>query len=365
MPRDNTQEPSAPAAGLRRRVGSLFSGGLGITLGFAVTVALMFSAFFMTSFVELLLRSVGVALLLLLAVVGVQRVPETRLPRWLPRWALTLLAMALAAPAATLLMYLFSVRGDVAAFFGNPARVTGFVVIAGTALVLGMLIALSAQLRQREAEAHALQLKFDLERSQLERQALDARLSLLQAQVQPHFLFNTLANVQALVESGSPRAADVLKSLIAYLRAAVPRLQGGPATLADEMGLVRAYLELMQMRMPDRLHVAIKVDAALLTRSVPALALLTLVENAVRHGVDPSEQGGVIEVGASPDSGGGLRLWVRDTGVGMDPRSQSGTGLSNLRARLAAMHGAAASLHFSEVHPHGLHAEIRLSEVGH
>ena len=225
MQRNNTQDSSAPATVLRRRLGSLFSGGLGITLGFAVTVALMFSSFFMTSFVEPLLRSVGVALLLL-AFVGVQRLPETRLPGWLPRrlphWALTLLAMALAAPAATLLMYLFSVRGDVGAFVGNPARITGLVVIAGTALVLGMLIALSAQLRQREAEAHALQLRVDLERSQLERQALDARLSLRQAQVQPNVLFNTLANVQALVESGSPRA----------------------------------YLELIQMRMPDRLHIA-------------------------------------------------------------------------------------------------------------
>ena len=308
-------------------------------------------------------RITGVALLLLLVFITVQRVPAAKLPRWLPRWLLTLLTMGLMAPLATFLMYLFSVRGDVASFVDSPPRITGFAIIASTALVLSMLIALTAQLRQREAESRALELRFALERSVLERQALDARLSLLQAQVQPHFLFNTLANVQVLVESGSPRAAEVLKSLIAYLRAAVPRLQGGPATLADEVGLVRAYLELMQMRMPDRLHFVVQIDAAVLTRGVPALALLTLVENAVRHGIDPGEQGGVIEVGAAATAGDGLRLWVRDSGVGLDPRAQSGTGLSNLRARLQAMYGAAATLQFSEVTPHGVHAEIHLPDA--
>ena len=85
--------------------------------------------------------------------------------------------------------------------------------------------------------------------------ALDARLNLLQAQVAPHFLFNTLANVQALVETGSPKAPDVLRSLVAYLRAAVPRLNEPVTTLGQELDLVRAYLELMRMRMPDRLSV--------------------------------------------------------------------------------------------------------------
>ena len=340
----------------------LLTGGLGVTIGFAFTATLLFSGFFVTSFGELLARVTGVALLLLGVFITVQRVPGTKLPTWLPRWLLTLLAMGLMAPLATFLMYLFSVRDDMASFIDSPPRLTGFVIIAGTALVLGMLIALTAQLRQREAESHALELRFALERSVLERQALDARLSLLQAQAQPHFLFNTLANVQALVESGSPRAAEVLKSLIAYLRAAVPRLQGGPAILAEELSLVRAYLELMQMRMPDRLHFTLQVDAAVLARGVPTLALLTLVENAVRHGIDPSEQGGVIEVGAAADADNKLHLWVRDSGVGMDAHAQSGTGLSNLRARLQAMHGAVATLQFSEVTPHGVHAELRLPD---
>jgi sensor histidine kinase YesM len=143
--------------------------------------------------------------------------------------------------------------------------------------------------REREAQARSRELQFALERSRLEKQAVDARLALLQAQIEPHFLFNTLANVQALVEAGSPRAAEVLKSLIAYLRAALPRLHDGPATLAQELALVRAYLELMQMRMPDRLQFSIDADASLQQRPFPPMALLTLVENAVRHGIDPLE----------------------------------------------------------------------------
>ncbi len=343
----------------RQLLQSMNRGSLGVTLGFGFTVALLVSPIFATSFAELLARTVFIAFVLLLAFVGVQRLPERWLPRWLPRWVASLVAIGVAAPLATLVVYLVSMGGDMAALLENEARLRGLTIIAAIALILGMLIALGAQLRQREAESRAQALRFELERSRLERQAVDAQLSLLQAQIQPHFLFNTLANVQALVESGSPRAPLVLKSLIDYLRASMPRLQGGVASLGDEVALVRAYLQLMQMRMPDRMAFNVAVDASLLGSPFPPLALLTLVENAVHHGIDPSVQGGQIEVGASAEAGT-LRLWVQDSGVGMNPVAQPGTGLSNLRARLAALHGPAATLSLSEVAPHGVRAEIVL-----
>src|ERR1051325_10681564 len=127
------------------------------------------------------------------------------------------------------------------------------------------------------AAAREQALGFALERSELERQALDARLHLLQAQVAPHFLFNTLANVQALVDAGSPHASAVLRSLTAYLRAAVPVLHEPGATIERELQLVRPYLELMQMRMPDRLEYTINVDPAALTVCCPPTMVLTLV----------------------------------------------------------------------------------------
>jgi LytS/YehU family sensor histidine kinase len=296
---------------------------------------------------------------LLLTFVGVQAIPPHWLPRWLPRWVVTIAVMTFAAPGATFAMYLMSVGFDVQAFWQNPARMTGFMFMAGTALLLGMVIALGANLREREAQARSAALHFELERSQLERQALDARYTLLQAQIQPHFLFNTLANVQALVEANSPRAPLVLKSLIAYLRAAVPRLDGQAATLGDELQLTRAYLELMQMRMPDRLGFSVRCDDAALTQRFPGMALLTLVENAVRHGIDPAEEGGRIDV-ACAIGDGELSVAVADNGVGLDPRAGTGTGLANLRARLAALYGTDAALELTEVQPHGVRACIRI-----
>ena len=213
-------------------------------------------------------------------------------------------------------------------------------------------------MRQKDALARHQALSFELERTQLERQALDARLSLLQAQVAPHFLFNTLANVQALVEAGSPRASAVLGSLIAYLRAAVPRLNDPTTTLGQETKLVQAYLELMHMRMPDRLQFAMHVDEAARAVRCPPMTLLTLVENAVRHGIDPSEEGGRIEIQVQRHDG---RCMVRvsDTGAGLRPAPDGhGTGLATLLERLLVAFGGDALLRLSALSPQGACAEL-------
>jgi signal transduction histidine kinase len=353
--------PGADAAAPPTRLLTLAS--IGVAIGFAVAAAAMISPWFKPGFLVLLGRTLFLSIVLLLVFAAAQRVPDRRLPRWLPRWVLVLLAVGLAAPLTTLLIYVASMGGDVVAFVGSGPHVWGFMITAGTALVLGLVVTLTAQLREREAQARSRELQFALERSRLEKQAIDARLSLLQAQIEPHFLFNTLANVQALVEAGSPRAADVLKSLIAYLRAAMPRLHDGPATLAQELTLVRAYLELMRMRMPDRLACSVDVDPALERLRFPPMALLTLVENAVRHGIDPAEDGGRIDVGARTEADGGLRLWVADTGVGMSAKAEPGTGLQNLRERLEAQYGKAARLELTELQPHGLRVEIVLPDL--
>src|SRR5262249_12965211 len=158
-------------------------------------------------------------------------------------------------------------------------------------------------------------------------------------QVAPHFLFNTLANVQALVDAGSPQASVVLRSLIAYLRAAVPRLHEPATTLGHELQLVQAYLELTHMRMPDRLQFALHVDEGARELRCPPITLLTLVENAVRHGIDPSEEGGRIEVDVRR-RGDRCLVRVSDTGVGLEEEGGGlGTGLSTLRERLQLVFG--------------------------
>jgi LytS/YehU family sensor histidine kinase len=212
--------------------------------------------------------------------------------------------------------------------------------------------------RDRPAEGRVRARPGVLERSELEREALDARLRLLQAQVAPHFLFNTLANVQALADAGSPHASTVLRSLTAYLRAAVPLLDDASATIDRELQLVQPYLELMQMRMPDRLHYAVHVDPAAASVRCPPTTLLTLVENAVRHGIDPSEDGGRIVVDISRRNDRCV-VTVSDTGVGLrDSAPGLGTGLTTLRERLRLTFGDAAHLRLTADTPRGVVAEV-------
>jgi hypothetical protein len=353
----NTLQPDAAGKSLASRVlRELNHGSVGWAVGLAVTVALALNPFYGIAFPVLLGRTLFVALVLVLVFHGVGLWRQSVMPRWLAQT----IAVALAAPIATALVYLVATSGSVASFVGNPYRVTGFLLIAGCALGIGLIVALGALVRERDAQARSQALQFEIERGRLERQALDARLAVLTAQIEPHFLFNTLANVQALVDSGSPRAAPVLKSLINYLRAAMPRLQEGHlSVLRDELELVRAYLDLMHLRMPDRLEVQIGVDPALLELRFPPMALLTLVENAVRHGIDPSEQGGRIEVGGTLDAATRrARLWVADTGVGLRSDYGAGIGLENARERLRGVCGADAELELTPQSPRGVRAEL-------
>jgi signal transduction histidine kinase len=295
----------------------------------------------------LFLRTVLVALFAMLAFGLFEQWPQ-RLPAWLARWVLQVAGVALAMPVGMIALSLVS--PDVDSKGGH--------VLIGLGLLIAPWVALAALVRQKDALARHQAMAFDLERSELARQATDARLRLLQAQVAPHFLFNTLANVQALVDAGSPQAPDVLRSLTAYLRAAVPRLNDPATTLGQELQLVSAYLELMHMRMPDRLQFVLHVDEAAKALQCPPMTLLTLVENAVRHGIDPSEQGGRIDIDVQR-RGDRCTVRVSDTGVGLRPSGEGlGTGLTALRERLQLTFGGDAQLRVSAQHPTGVSAEL-------
>lgn len=295
--------------------------------------------------------------LIALAAFGLFEQRPVRLPPWLSRWVLQLLGVVIAIPAGALLAHSISMAIDIHAAHEKP-QMMALIVLLVEGLLFGPWIALGAMLRQRDLFAREQALVFDLERSELERKALDARLRLLQAQVAPHFLFNTLANVQALVDAGSPRASNVLANLIVYLRAAVPRMSVSATTLGQEIDLVRAYLELMQMRMPDRLQFALNVESDTLALECPPTTLLTLVENAVRHGIDPSEIGGRIDVDVSLRDGR-CAVRVTDTGVGLQTLGSGlGTGLTNLRERMQLAFGGDAQLRLVGIEPHGARAEL-------
>jgi glucose-6-phosphate-specific signal transduction histidine kinase len=316
--------------------------------------ALLLSIMSDTSLLAWLARGVGTVSLAVLAYGACGRWPAT-LPPWMARWVWQLLAVVVAVPLGACVAYMLTAPWP---FWAERRRLLSWLAMSFLGILVGPWLALAAMVRDREALARTQALAFDLERSELERQALDARLRLMQSQVQPHFLFNTLANV--LVGSGSPQAAQVLDSLIAYLRAAVPRLNDPLVTLAEELALVRAYLDLMQMRMPDRLQFSVQVDPAALPQRCPPTTLLTLVENAVRHGIDPSEDGGRIDVRASVRDGR-CRIEVADTGLGLGVSNPGlGTGLTMLRERLELTFAGRAQLHLQAGAQRGVQAVVDL-----
>jgi Histidine kinase len=323
------------------------------TLVCAFVVALALKTFFAPPVWELFARTSAVALAALLAFTAAGNWRQTIVPTWV----MQLLAMSVVIPLVTFTIYVLKLGGDVQELLSAWPALTGMAWITGSGLFFSLLFALGALYRERDAQARAMGLQWELERSTLQRQALDARLRVLQAQIEPHFLFNTLANVQALVESNSPRANTVLSALIVYLKSAMQHARREQCSLGEEFDLVRAYLDVMQLRMPDRLRFALGLPDDL--RAVPFIPLmvLTLVENAVRHGVDPSEDGGEIRVSAARE-GAAIRLTVADTGRGLTPDVTPGTGLENVRERLKTRYGNTARLELAGNTPRGVMASL-------
>ena len=348
--------PAAPTAKPRGLALMLGWPRVRLTLGVSALLGLLLSLPSETATPVVVARAVLVGFSAMLAFGFFEQWPR-RLPKRLGRSVLQLIAIVVVIPPAAAFAY-FVTTGGHPQFQQDQKRAIGYGMLTFTGVLFAPWIAVGAMLKQRDAFAREQALTFDLERSELERKALDARLRLLQAQVEPHFLFNTLANVQALVDAGSPQASTVLNSLIAYLRAAVPRLHERTTTLFQELQLVRAYLEVMHMRMPDRLQFELRIEEAATALRCPPMTLLTLVENAVRHGIDPGEEGGRIDVHVQVRNGRCL-VRVADTGVGLKSNGKGlGTGLSSLRERLQLAFGGDAQLRLTEIEPHGVCAEL-------
>lgn len=191
----------------------------------------------------------------------------------------------------------------------------------------------------------------------------DLRLGVLQAQVEPHFLFNTLASVRALVRQDPAQAEATLDALVDFLRATIPKLRedrGLHATLGQQLDLCSSYLALMQVRMGGRLTYDVRADEVLRAAPFPPSLLITLVENAIKHGIEPRSGPGRIEIDAVRD-GDTLRVQVRDDGAGLQPGLSTGVGLANVREQLAARYGARAAFVLSPAaEGRGVCAEIRV-----
>ncbi|HEX3846337.1 MAG TPA: histidine kinase [Steroidobacteraceae bacterium] len=188
-----------------------------------------------------------------------------------------------------------------------------------------------------------------------------ARLQMLRSQIEPHFLFNTLANVRTLARIDRSSAVEMLDNLMRYLAAALPKLREGESSLDDEMRLVDAYLRIFRVRMGTRLSYEVSTAPGLDDQRIPAMMLLTLVENALKHGINPAVEGGFIRVSAAR-SGSSLVLEVADSGQGMtdQPKEGTGSGLANVRLRLLMQYGDSATLTVAHAVPRGLVAAISL-----
>jgi signal transduction histidine kinase len=281
--------------------------------------------------------------------------------RWLTRNRLPMPVLAvIVVPAGFLL------GSRIAAWAGAPNPVSLLAqdpshqwrMIAGGLMIA--VLATSFFIFYWRAESYRADLQTERRRAAEALQAeTSAKLALLQAQIEPHFLFNTLANVQSVIESDPKTAKSILEHLNRYLRVSLARTRQTSSTLADEIGLIGELLAITGLRLGDRLRYSIEVPQELNDAQLPPLLLQPLVENALKHGIEPSVDGGVIQVHARREEQS-LCLRVTDTGVGMNPSSPEGLGLENVRGRLARLYGERGRLALYRHEPHGVVAEIMM-----
>jgi signal transduction histidine kinase len=217
-----------------------------------------------------------------------------------------------------------------------------------------------------QAERQAARATETAEAESLKRQVVEARMAAMQAQVEPHFLFNTLASIDHLIETDPGRASQMQKNLIALLRASMPTMReaGGGAgngvrDLGRELTVIRPYLEILKVRMEERLTTQIEVPDGLLSAEFPPMMIQTLVENAIKHGLEPKAEGGHLLVKAEIVHGK-LQVTVADTGLGFGKAATAGTGvgLANIRERLQLLYGAKATLTVAENAPSGTRVTV-------
>jgi sensor histidine kinase YesM len=199
------------------------------------------------------------------------------------------------------------------------------------------------------------------------RLATEARLKLLEAQLEPHMLFNTLANLRMLIGLDAPRAQDMLDHIIAYLRATLSASRASTHPLQREFDRLHDYLELMAVRMGPRLRYTLDLPAELAQHNVPTLLLQPLVENSIQHGLEPKVEGGSLTISARRE-GDTVVLEVSDTGLGFDPTDSGfthpaspdkGFGVQQIRERLAAVYGAQGTIEFVADRAGGARARVR------
>jgi signal transduction histidine kinase len=219
--------------------------------------------------------------------------------------------------------------------------------MAGASMMVSVVLSVILLQRERRARVEADLQSERLRTERIERESVLANLRALQAQIEPHFLFNTLANVASLIDPDPAKARRMLESFNRFLRSSLAATRTESTTLAAEADLITAYLEVLQVRMQGRLRFSIDVPGEVESFTLPPMLLQPVVENAIRHGLEPKLEGGEVKVRAGRD-GGRVVVEVSDTGVGFAPTTHGGVGLTNLRERLRLLYDGRASLDIAE-----------------
>jgi signal transduction histidine kinase len=232
-----------------------------------------------------------------------------------------------------------------------------------TLLVLALFGTKALMGGKKRAEAETLTANAAVERESMQRQLSEAKMQMMQAQVEPHFLFNTLASVEHLIETDPPRASAMQRSLIKYLRAVLPQMRDNAliTNLGREADMVVAYLNLLKMRMEERLTVDFDIPDGLRTAAFPPMMLQSMVENAIKHGLEAKPEGGTLKVRADV-AHNKLRVIVSDDGLGFGavPSDGTGLGLMTIRERLKLLHGDQGQLLIAANTPSGVIATIEV-----
>ncbi|MES3022879.1 MAG: histidine kinase [Pseudomonadota bacterium] len=269
-------------------------------------------------------------------------------PRW--RWLLLGCVVAAASALATVLQAQCWPIG----LERHPAW-----LVPAVAIAFALMRMLPQELNAEAARRSRKVLDAEQARHRSERQLLELRLAALQGQIEPHFLYNTLANTRALIRQDAAAAETMLNHLIGYLRAAVPDLRANATSVGQELDRAAAYLDIMKIRLGQRLSFGIDASDAARACLIPPLALMTLIENAIEHGIEPQLGGGRVEVRAACD-GAVLTLSVADDGPGFQATMGDGIGLVNLEERLHTLFGPGAELRIEAGGAGGVRAVITM-----
>ena len=328
---------------------------LGMTAMFAVLIAgfltLLTTHGFLSNLISALSISLSIHLLSILLCL-MRGVTRTDLKT-------ALIAVPLGAIVGFMLGSLLDGRNPLRMLSENPNVI--FLTLA-TALVFGTAISYYFHARGVIAEATAAARLDALERAAYDNRLTESNLRMLQAQIEPHFLFNTLANVLSLIRDEPLKAERMLEDFIGYLRGSLKRTRSGDVSLADELELLRAYLDIQAIRMGERLRYTIDIAPELLATRLPPLLLQPLVENAIKHGLEPKADGGILTVRVRQEDAT-LLIEISDTGLGLPSAGvpdAAGIGLENIRERLQALYRQDAELLIQPNHPCGVKVSLRI-----